>query len=269
MHTWEPDNVFSGTAWYYARYRPDYPEQVIKLLVDKFSLNSKTRMLDLGCGTGQIALRLAPYICEVIAIDPQNEMLLEGKSLAARKGVTNIKWLLGESGKLANMTPDIGEIDLTVIARAFHWMDREQTLHDLYPMTRAGGGLAIVLDAGPKDDPPYSPWKAIINNTVQFWLGDIRKAGTKGTYKHPAKRFETVLEESQFHDLESVKIKTKRTWTIDRIIGYLYSTSSSSVPVLGDKKESFEADLRQRLATLEPSGLFKEEATTEVIMVWK
>ena len=30
--TWDPKKVFSGTAWFYARYRPNYPDEVIDLL---------------------------------------------------------------------------------------------------------------------------------------------------------------------------------------------------------------------------------------------
>jgi ubiquinone/menaquinone biosynthesis C-methylase UbiE len=269
MPSWESDNIFAGTAWYYARYRPEYPEQVIHLVKDKFNLNKNSRVLDMGCGTGLIALQLAPLVSEVVAMDPLDEMLNEGRLLATRKGISNITWLLGESGNIARMALDIGEIDLTVIAQAFHWMDREQTLHDLYPLLKSGGGVAVIATDGPKTDYPDTDWKVIISDTVRSWMGDVRKAGTKGTYIHPTKRFETVLAESQFHGLESYEFKTKRTWTMDSIMGYLYSTSSTSIPVLGDKKEAFEADLRTRLAALEPSGLFKEDAITEVIVIWK
>ena len=195
-------------------------------------------------------------------------MLQEGKSLASKKEIANIKWNLGESANLSRMSPIIGEIDLTVIAKAFHWMEREQTLRDLYLMTKPGGGLSIIFDTGPRD-PPFTKWKSVIDDAVHHWLGDVRQAGTKGAYTHPSIRFETVLEESQFHNMESVVIKTKRKWTIDEIVGYLYSTSYSSIPVLGDKKESFEADIRRRLAEIESSGIFEEEATTKMLLVWK
>lgn len=269
MRTWESENLFSGTAPYYAHYRPDYPEQIFTLLIDKFSLNKNSRVLDLGCGTGQIALKIAPHVAEVLAVDPQEEMLQEGKSLAAQSKVANIKWLRGESANITTISSKIGEIDLTAIGRAFHWMDREQTLRDLSAITKSGGGVVIIGDNGPRDGPPGNPWKAVIDETVRHWLGDSRKAGTKGTYTHPEKRFEAILKESPFHNLESVKISTTRTWTIDQIIGYLYSTSSTSIPVLGDKKELFEADLRRRLLSLDPGGLFNEEVTTQVLMVWK
>jgi ubiquinone/menaquinone biosynthesis C-methylase UbiE len=269
MPTWDTENLFAGTAYYYARYRPDYPERVMNLLVKKFNLNENSRVLDLGCGTGQIALRLAPYVSEVIAVDPMNEMLEEGKSLASQRKINDIKWLRSESTYLTKIASYVGEVDLTVIARAFHWMDREQTLRDLYQLTKIGGGLAIVLDVGPESDLSSAPWKDIISDTVRYWLGDIRKAGTKGTYVHPQKRFELDLTESQFHNLESVEFKINRLWTIDQIVGYLYSTSSTSIPVLGDKKESFEADLRKRLLTYEPNRLFHEETITRVMMIRK
>jgi len=269
MPTWETENIFAGTAAYYARYRPEYPEQVIRLLVDKYSLDKKSRVLDLGCGPGSVAVKIAPFVDDVVAIDPLDEMLKQGKTIAAANNVSNIKWLLGESGKLTSLAGDIGKIDLVVIAQAFHWMDEEQTLRDLYPMVKGGGGLALIAADGPKTDSPDTPWKVIIQDTTRCWLGEIRRAGTKGIYTHRAKRFEEVLEDSEFHGLETASITVERIWTFDNIIGYLYSTSSCSIPILGDKKEGFEKDLRERLAASEPSGLFKENAVTEVMMVWK
>jgi ubiquinone/menaquinone biosynthesis C-methylase UbiE len=269
MVPWQSDNIFLGTAWYYARFRPDYPEQVIKILLDRFSLGRKSRVLDLGCGTGQISFQLAPFVSEVIAVDPQEDMLKEGKSIARTRSIVNIRWILGESAQLNRLAGDIREVDLTVIARAFHWMDREQTLGDLYHITRTRGGLAIIWDNGPRDDPTSVPWKSVIDRTVKFWLGDTRLAGTGGTFTYPTRRFEDTLLESQYRNVESAKIETKRTWTIDRIIGYLYSTSSSSIPVLGDRKERFDTDVRRRLQAINTDGIFEEEVTTSILMAWK
>jgi ubiquinone/menaquinone biosynthesis C-methylase UbiE len=266
--SWNPYNIFTGTAWYYARYRPSYPESVFSLLREKYHLNKRSRVLDLGCGTGQIALKLAPHVSEVVALDPQEEMLREGKSAAMSGSVSNITWLKGESNDLPSLTVQIGNINLTTIARAFHWMDREQTLNDLFKITEPGGGVAIIYDSGPIDGTILA-WKEVIQQTVRKWLGEERKAGTEGTYSHPKKRFEVFLKESDFHNLETVNYTIERSWTIDRIIGYLYSTSLASLPVLGDKKESFEAELRGRLQEIKSTGRFKEPVTINVMMVWK
>jgi ubiquinone/menaquinone biosynthesis C-methylase UbiE len=265
---WDPQNVFLGTARFYARYRPGYPDTVIDLLRKKFSLGQTSRVLDLGCGTGQIALHIAPYAGEIVAIDPMEEMLDEGRQLAVIKGIHNIEWIESESSNLPHLLPHIGEVTLTVMARSFHWMYREQTLRDLYGMTRPSGGIAIINDSWPGDGSSL-PWKDIINQTVIRWLGKERKAGTDGTYSHPAKRFEEVIRESAFQNLEIANHQTERWWSLDQIIGYLYSTSFSSLPLLGDKKEAFETDLRARLLATNPEAQFKEDVTINIMMAWK
>jgi ubiquinone/menaquinone biosynthesis C-methylase UbiE len=264
--SWNPGNIFAGTAWYYARYRPSYPDEVIHLLVARFGLDKKSRLLDLGCGTGQVVLKLAPYVAEVVAVDPQEEMLREGKT--ASRGINNIKWFKGDSGGLPDMAGQIGMVNLTVIARAFHWMNREQTLHDLFKITVPGGGVAVISDSGPYDR-AMIPWKETIQQTVKKWLGEARKAGTEGTFSHPQKRFETYLKESEFGNYEEATCTIERSWSIDEIIGYMYSTSLASPPVLGDKNDAFEADLRERLMKIEPAGRFKEPVEIVVNMVWK
>jgi ubiquinone/menaquinone biosynthesis C-methylase UbiE len=265
---WNPDNIFTGTAWFYQRYRPGYPDEVFSLLRDKFGLNEDSKVLDLGCGTGQVALNLAPYVSEIIALDPQEEMLQEGKAAAKSSDISNITWLKGESGRLPDMAAKIGKINLTVIARAFHWMDKEQTLKDLYKITFSGGGVAIIADGGPTDG-EMLPWKETIQQTVKKWLGEERKAGTEGTYSHPKKRFEAFLKDSKFSKYEEVSYAIERNWSLDEIIGYMYSTSLASPPVLGDKKDAFEADLRERLLEIEPAGRFREPVKTNIMMVWK
>jgi hypothetical protein len=67
------------------------------------------------------------------------------------------------------MAAEIGEINLTVIANAFHWMNRKQTLKDLHRITKPGGGVAIVGDSGPWNG-PKPPWKELMDQTVKHWL---------------------------------------------------------------------------------------------------
>jgi ubiquinone/menaquinone biosynthesis C-methylase UbiE len=266
--TWDPQNVFAGTARYYARYRPQYPDVAIVLLTEKFKLDKYSRVLDVGCGPGHLTLKLAPHVARVIALDPLEEMLDEGRRAARELHLSNIDWLCGESGMLAELAARIGCISLTVMGRSFHWMNREQTLRDLYSMTGTGGGIAVITDSGPKDR-VWAPWREIIWDTVKKWLGEERRAGTNGTYTHPEKHHQRMLQESHFQNMEIAHIDIERNWTLDELVGYLYSASATSVPVLGNKKGPFEAELRERLTEYEPSGRFYETGTVQIIMAWK
>ena len=93
--------LFKGTAWYYARFRRGYPQSFYKHIIKIFKLNKESRALDLGTGTGQIAIPLAQIVKKVVAIDPNEEMLCEGKSLALKKRISNIIWVKARAEDLA------------------------------------------------------------------------------------------------------------------------------------------------------------------------
>ena len=48
-------DLFASTAEYYARYRPGYPAAVFGRIRAAFGLDGIGRLLDLGCGAGELA----------------------------------------------------------------------------------------------------------------------------------------------------------------------------------------------------------------------
>ena len=79
-------DTFRSTGWHYARFRRGYPDAVFELLRQKFGLDGTGRLLDLGCGTGQLAMPLAREFEEVVAMDPEPEMLSEAVALGRGGG---------------------------------------------------------------------------------------------------------------------------------------------------------------------------------------
>lgn len=79
---------FSGaTASCYALYRRDVPDTLIEAAVRTVGLTDRDVALDLGCGTGQVAVPLSPYTSAVLAIDPEPNMLASLRArLAAAEG---------------------------------------------------------------------------------------------------------------------------------------------------------------------------------------
>lgn len=73
--------LFRGTARYYAQFRPGIPASVAALLVTESNRKAPaTTLLDLGTGTGQIVEALAGSFQEIVAVDPDAEMLEVAKS---------------------------------------------------------------------------------------------------------------------------------------------------------------------------------------------
>ena len=69
----------------------------------------------------------------------------------------------------------------------------------------------------------------------------------------------TYLKRSRFTDLTSYTESFEVTWTIDSMIGNLYSMSFCSRRILGDRVAAFERDLRAAILAVEPSGILRGE----------
>ncbi|ULO05508.1 class I SAM-dependent methyltransferase [Paenibacillus sp. 19GGS1-52] len=256
--------LFKGTAAYYSRYRPLYPSSLVRYLVDQFALDGTGRMLDLGCGSGQLALRFTDWFQQIMGMDTEPEMLDEAKRLATESRVDNIQWL---NGKAEDITAEFGEFRLVTIAKAFHWMDRGRVLELLYNNVASNGGIAIIDNSLKKEEPQI--WQQKVNEVVRRWLGEERKAGNS-TYTPPAEKYEDILSRSPFKRVESHQLPCyTHIWTIDSIIGNLYSTSFASRRLFGNNVDRFETDLRQTLYDFSTNGLLKEVLSVDVIRAYK
>ncbi len=80
---------FGGTAPYYDRLRAPYAPAAIDFIVERYNLRNDVRALDLGCGPGTIAIPFSCTVAEVVAIDPDPDMIAEGRRLAASRGRQN------------------------------------------------------------------------------------------------------------------------------------------------------------------------------------
>jgi ubiquinone/menaquinone biosynthesis C-methylase UbiE len=253
------DSLFEGTAHYYAQFRPGYPHSLVEFLREKADLSSTDRVLDLGTGTGQVVLALAPYVASMVAMDPDAEMLAEARRRAADAGITNVEWRQGSSEDLPGQ---LGHFRLITIGSAYHWMDREETARRLYEMLEKNGVLVILGNrlAAEKE------WHKERAKTVEKWLGTERRAG-ESTYEHPTVLHEEVVAQSAPFNVEKYKFGTyEQTLPLDAVVGYLYSTSFASRRLLGGHLDEFERDLRSSLLHLVPDGQFSEDREIEAIV---
>ena len=98
-------------------------------------------VLDLATGPGRLALLLAPSVHEVVAVDVEPEMLEEGKLMARRLGINNVKWIHARAEDLS-IAPD--SIDLVTIGEAFHRLDQDLILQRITQWLKDHACVALV-----------------------------------------------------------------------------------------------------------------------------
>ena len=226
-------SLFGGTAWYYARFRPGYPQELLDRLAAAAGLDGTGRLLDLGAGTGYLAVPLARYVEEVVAVDPEPEMLAE-----LPPGIRTVQ------ARAEDVDESWGEFRLATIGRAFHWMDGPLVLDRLAQVTRQ---VALVGDTMGESE---------AMSTVLEVSREL--LGERPAMKQPTVRYEQSLVASPFSDVLELSVEVERTWTIEQLIGLAYSTSFASPQRVGERRDEFERALRERL-----KPFYRERVTVE------
>lgn len=252
---------FVGTAPYYDRFRAPYAQTAIDFIVEHYDLNEGVCTLDLGCGPGTIAIPLSHVVTEVVAVDPDVDMIAEGQRLAALRGRQNIQWL---RSKAEDISLGSGPFRVATIGQAFHWMDRDEVLRKLAAFIADGGGLALV---NPGRRRPQESWEPAANQIVAEFLGP-RSRHPKSNPQEPENEPALVRSE-YFSKFTAHEFPSTITRDINSIIGCVYSVSSSAKPLFGDQAKTFEAELTKALLSLNPAGIFNEQLETEVVIAPK
>lgn len=243
-------SLFSGAARYY-KYRSPYPKELFDLIVQTFGLDGSGRLLDLGCGPGNVALGLYRYFEKVVAVDINLQMLAEGQKQAQAIGADNITWL--ESAAEA-IGPELGRFRLVTLGRSFHWMQRERVLQRAWEVLETGGGL-VVLDSA-TGDREHSWWYWVSRGLVLRWRTQEREVQPRQDSPEP---HQAIVARSAFGDLQSGSVSFRESLRLEQVLGELYSMSGSKPERFGPNLEAFEHDFRMIMNHLEPSGRFERE----------
>jgi SAM-dependent methyltransferase len=133
-----PGSIFSRSfgaeAERYARFRPGYPADAIDLALA--NIEQPQRILDLGAGTGKLTQSLIGRAPQVLAVEPDAEML----AMLARQ-VPEAQPLPGSAEQIP--LPD-GSVEAILVGQAFHWFARPAADHEMARVLRPGGVAALI-----------------------------------------------------------------------------------------------------------------------------
>lgn len=122
---------FSDHAGNYARYRPQYPQELYDWILT--FVRARNLVWDCATGNGQSARDLAVYFNHVIASDAS------ASQIAAATGPKNVEYLIrsAEDSGLEDSS-----VDLVHVAQALHWFDLDSFFQEANRVLRPGAVLA-------------------------------------------------------------------------------------------------------------------------------
>lgn len=273
MAPYDP-TIYKGSAAHYRAGRPPYSPQLEAVLTAELGLDGTGRLLDGGCGPGVLTLRLAHLFEEAVGLDPDPDMLAEGRRVADERGITNVRWVQALAEDLPAAAP--GPYRLVTFGSSFHWTDEANVAEAIYEMLEPDGALALIVHTVEGRPAPPSPGHppiphAEIKALVAKYLGSAPRVG-QGPAPVRTHRFEDVLVRTRFGAPQPIfapGIPDLLRDTESVLSGY-FSFATSAPHLFGDRAEDFARDVRELLAARSPDGLFWDwPGDTEVILARK
>lgn len=266
---WHP-SLYAGSARYYAIGRVGYPAALADALATTLALDGSGRLLDVGCGPGNFTLLLAHWFEQATGLDADREMLVEAERRAAHAGVGNVRWRYLRAEELP---AGLGRYRVVSFAQSFHWMDQLQVARVALGMLEDGGACVHVhatTHQGVDTEavlPHPRPPRSAIDELVERYLGPVRRTGRIPPW---ANREAEVWRAAGFDGPHRVEVSGEVVErTSDQIVAGIFSLSSSTPHLFGERREAFESDLRRLLHDANPSGIFSEQMREIAADVWR
>ncbi len=257
------DLGFGGEiADFYHQYRRGYPSVVIDGITGAFGLTGEDVVIDLGCGTGQLALPIARRVHAVVGMDPEPDMLARARRAAAEQDVTNASWVLGADTDIPALAALLGKrpVGAVTVGQALHWMRYDELIRSLVPLFRPGGGIAVITNGTPMWL-QESPWSRALRGFLEKWLGQTLTR-TCGTDDASQQRYRETMAEAGL-DVTETRHDYTDELDLDRVVGGVYSALPVHRLPPPDQRPAFADQIRSAVA---PHAPFMEPVPVRVLL---
>lgn len=168
-------------------------------------LNKQDHVLDLGCNSGQLSLKIAKQVKQIIGLDIDENLIKIANSEAIEKKIQNTRFLVFDANyKLQFENNSFDKIVCSDVLE--HLEARDVALSEIKRVLRPKGLLFLVTDN------PDTSWKRLQKSVGIFYYADLDHK-----YEYPKEEILTKLKSKKFKiiSVETITYDTPLKGIID------------------------------------------------------
>jgi ubiquinone/menaquinone biosynthesis C-methylase UbiE len=141
--------------------RPDYSDAAVDAMLAITGTKKGNKFCDIGAGVAHLTLMLARRGLDVVAIEPNDAMRLNG--IKRTENLTNVSWYEG-TGEATGQAVEL--FDTVTFGSSFNTCDRRKALKETSRILKPRGWFACMWNHRQLEDPIQSRIEAIIKEQV-------------------------------------------------------------------------------------------------------
>ena len=150
--------VFNEVAVEYDRHRPTYPDALIDQACEVAGIGSGDRVLEIGCGTGQLTRSLLARGLRVTALEPGDQLLRVAEENLKDAGDVEFVHARLEDTQLPS-----GSYEAVFSASAIHWVDPDLSWQKMADALAPKGTLALIQYCGLQEQRSVEDQEALLS----------------------------------------------------------------------------------------------------------
>jgi arsenite methyltransferase len=216
------------------------------LLVKKMEIRWGDAMLDIGCGTGRLAMYLSSVVGprgRVVGVDPSPHRIEVARSKLKDQATTNVQFAVGSGESPGSLSA--GTFDHVCYCSVFHWIDdKPAALDAAYRLLKPGGTVGITTG----DRENQSGVKRITNQLFARppYAGQV-KMSEDASKPVTRKELEALLSGAGFGEIGITLRTGKRNYSSPEEV-FAFNEASSSGNFLMHVPESLRPQARRDIA---------------------
>jgi len=167
--------VFNEVAVEYDRSRPTYPDALVDEACEVAHIGDGDRVLEIGCGTGQLTRSLLARGLRVTALEPGDQLI--GVAEENLKDAGDVELV---HARLEDMELPRESYEAVFSASAIHWVDPDLSWRKIADALAPGGTLALIQYFGLQEQHSVDDQEALLS-ALRKHAGEL--AATWPTYR--------------------------------------------------------------------------------------